>query len=162
MYQVTLPCKPGATVFYVETLFDRSVVECRVDEFCVTQDGIYAILDLIKNGIVLRRNRGVNISDFGRTVFLTLEQAKEEPRKIRRFAMRIFGIEMPYLDLYMKEHIKPFKSRNVRHRQTCPCCGEKLVNVYLNIYYSEPRDRYLCKKCLEKALAERRMRGNEI
>lgn len=76
MYQVTLPCKPGTTVFYLQSLFDKSVVECRIDEFCVTQDGIYAILDQVKHGIVFRRIQGVKISCFGVSVFFSPEEAK--------------------------------------------------------------------------------------
>ncbi len=49
--------------------------------------------------------------------------------------------DWPYLDLLPPCRFKPAKP--VRHQQTCPVCGRKLVNTYL-------RDgKWKCRRCWE-------------
>lgn len=49
----------------------------------------------------------------------------------------------PYYDFMRRWRFKPDKP--VRHRQTCPVCGRKLVNTYL-------RDgQRKCRRCWEEA-----------
>lgn len=52
---------------------------------------------------------------------------------------------------FLLNDIKVKKKRTVLHQKTCPTCGNKLVNVY----YSKQLDKYICKKCTDKLLAEK-------
>ena len=45
---------------------------------------------------------------------------------------------------YMMPKLKP--TPKIRHRQTCPDCGQKRVNLY----YSELTKKYHCKDCLNQ------------
>ena len=56
----------------------------------------------------------------------------------------------PYLDMYtddMRRTVNRVRNRldaTVVHQETCPCCGRKLVNLYL-------RDgEWKCKACWDK------------
>lgn len=41
------------------------------------------------------------------------------------------------LKMYKRDHAQ------VRHRETCPVCGRKLVNLY-----RQPDEQYICGKCM--------------
>ena len=49
----------------------------------------------------------------------------------------------PYFDYFPRWWFKPEKP--VRHQQTCPVCGRKLVNTYLK------DGVWKCKKCWEES-----------
>lgn len=51
-----------------------------------------------------------------------------------------------FLNDLKKQLLKNSKKPTVLHRQTCPCCNRKLVNLYpLN-----NSKKYLCKICIDK------------
>lgn len=59
----------------------------------------------------------------------------------------------PYTDMFVAEMKRMLKAKSrprptVLHRQTCPYCGRKLVNVY----FSDSQNEYMCKECLDKTL----------
>ena len=60
----------------------------------------------------------------------------------------MFGFTTPYLDMYRAEHFKFKPKPTVLHQKTCPICGRKLVNIY----YSKPLDKYICKQCMQKEI----------
>lgn len=64
----------------------------------------------------------------------------------------MFDFPTPYTDMFVadiKRELSKLKSKPIiLHRQTCPCCGKKLVNLY----YSATQDKYFCKDCLDKVL----------
>lgn len=45
----------------------------------------------------------------------------------------------------------------VLHQKTCPVCDSKRVNVY----YSNAFDKYICKKCIDKATKKYESEGVE-
>lgn len=71
----------------------------------------------------------------------------------------------PYLDMYIRESIsrrnrRPRDNSGVLHHETCPCCGRKLVNLYLGdtkkvvVMYGEnvikTEKVWKCKACWDK------------
>lgn len=62
----------------------------------------------------------------------------------------MFDFQTPYLDMFLADNRKKFrnlaKRPTVLHRQTCPTCSRKLVNLY----FSALQDKYICKECLER------------
>ena len=50
--------------------------------------------------------------------------------------------DWPYLDTFPRWLFKPAKP--VRHQQTCPVCGRKLVNTY----YKD--GKWKCRRCWEE------------
>lgn len=63
----------------------------------------------------------------------------------------MFNFETPYTDLYRTKFFKRSGKPLTLHRRTCPTCDSKLVNLY----YSAQAEKYMCKACLDKGLAER-------
>lgn len=63
----------------------------------------------------------------------------------------MFYFETPYLDMYRVGHRKRKPKPKVLHRETCPECGRKLVNLY----YSEQLNKYICKKCTDDISEEK-------
>lgn len=67
----------------------------------------------------------------------------------------MFDFPTPYTDMFhqdMKRMIKKLKDKpTVLHRQTCPCCDRKLVNLY----YSATLEKYICKECLDKYINQK-------
>lgn len=58
----------------------------------------------------------------------------------------------PYYDFMRHWRFKPAKP--VRHQQTCPVCGRKLVNTYL-------RDgEWKCRRCWEEAACKTGWKGS--
>ena len=62
----------------------------------------------------------------------------------------------PYLDMYAQEIRSSIRRKNRRsnrhdtpvvHHETCPCCGRKLVNLYLK------DGQWQCKACWDKEAA---------
>lgn len=51
--------------------------------------------------------------------------------------------------------IKP--KPTVLHQKTCPICNSKRVNVY----YSNTLNKYICKKCIDKATKKHESEGEE-
>ena len=72
--KITLPCEVETTVYYINT-YTWQIFECKIHEFCITADGTFAILDDEYKGISRIRIRGVRLSDFGKIVFFTEEEA---------------------------------------------------------------------------------------
>ena len=63
----------------------------------------------------------------------------------------MFDFPTPYMDMFIadtKRKLSKIGSKpTVLHRETCPCCGKKLVNLY----YSATQEKYICKECLERS-----------
>ena len=60
----------------------------------------------------------------------------------------MFDFQTPYLDMYRTQVVK-FKNRpTILHRETCPLCERKLVNLY----YSSQLEQYICKRCRDQLL----------
>lgn len=64
----------------------------------------------------------------------------------------MFDFEQPYFNLYRTKRFRSSGIPTVLHHRTCPVCESKLVNLY----YSVQCERYLCKACLDKVMAERK------
>lgn len=73
---IQLPCEAETTVYYINRI-TWTITKCIIHEFSISADGIFAILDDEYKGIKRTRIRGVKLSDFGETVFLTYEEAAE-------------------------------------------------------------------------------------
>lgn len=78
-FLIKLPCRVGDTVWL--TNHDRLVLKekpmmCNVDEFKIQYNNCYAILNAIEPFYSLHRFKSVNIKEFGKTVFLTKEEAE--------------------------------------------------------------------------------------
>lgn len=73
--QITLPCNAGQAVFYVNTIA-KIIFAGSISEFCITEEGIFAILDDEYKGVKRKRIRGVPLSAFGDTLFFTREEAE--------------------------------------------------------------------------------------
>lgn len=70
------PCKVGDTVYAIFGEFEPYVAKCRVDEFLIERGGVYAVMDVYYGDFVARRNRSIPIDWFGKTVFLSREEAE--------------------------------------------------------------------------------------
>lgn len=73
--QINFPCSTGQAVFYVNTI-SRTIFAGYISEFCITEEGIFAILDDEYKGVKRKRIRGVPLSAFGDTLFFTWEKAE--------------------------------------------------------------------------------------
>lgn len=51
----------------------------------------------------------------------------------------------PYLDTCFGPRLRFKPAKPVRHQQTCPVCGRKLVNTYIR------NGEWKCRKCWEEA-----------
>lgn len=78
-------------------------------------------------------------------------------------------IQTSYLDMFIRDSIpkrnrKYGHNKNVLHHETCPCCGRKLVNLYLGDvkkiaeYHGEAvvkiEKEWKCKACWDKEKGE--------
>lgn len=80
-----LPCKVRSTVYLVDPRFAtsrRKVMECYIDEYTVNKYGCYAVLSGNEPFYMFKRFTAVNITDFGKTVFLTKEEAEKELKRL--------------------------------------------------------------------------------
>jgi hypothetical protein len=69
----------------------------------------------------------------------------------------------PYLDMYIRDSLprrnrKYGRNKDVIHHETCPCCGRKLVNLYLGDAKKFKGETLIatckewkCKACWDKA-----------
>ena len=76
-----LPCKVGKFVYLIDNRFASSrgkAMKCYIDEFTVSKFGCFAILSGCEPFYMLDRFTSVNIRNFGKTVFLTKEDAEKE------------------------------------------------------------------------------------
>lgn len=68
------PCKVGDTVYVVQM---REIYECRVNDICISAgNNNVVVLDRFINGFLIRRYRAEYFNAFGKTVFLTKEEAE--------------------------------------------------------------------------------------
>lgn len=78
---IHLPCRVGDTVYLIDHSICRNrkkPLKCIIDEFTVDQNNeCYAVLNGISITYALRRFKAVNIKEFGKTVFLTNEDAEQ-------------------------------------------------------------------------------------
>ena len=79
---VVLPCKVGALVWKIDERFTGRgrerwpILRCMVMEFSTDIVNTYAVLSGAEDWFAIRRFAAVPISDFGKTVFLTREEAE--------------------------------------------------------------------------------------
>ena len=71
------PCKVGDAVYAVSNNPQNTLVQCRVSAFEITTHDAVAIIDIIIGDLVLQRQRGIYFGNFGKTVFLTREEAEK-------------------------------------------------------------------------------------
>ena len=72
------PCKAGQTVYAIDSLNHKEIYECRVNEISMSAgNNNFVVLDRFIGGFLLRRNYSVCFNDFGKTVFLTREEAEK-------------------------------------------------------------------------------------
>lgn len=64
----------------------------------------------------------------------------------------MFEFLTPYYDMYLNEPRRRFSHPIKVHRATCPHCGGKL----LTLYWSEQLGKYICRKCMDVFLGERK------
>ena len=78
---VIMPCKVGDIVWIFHDVFtsrlDGKPMRCAVDEFSTDRNNTYAVLNGCEQFYAMRRFKAVDISEFGKTVFLTREAALE-------------------------------------------------------------------------------------
>ena len=80
---VALPCRAGATVWAIDNRFfqrDKNrlpMVRCRVNEFAMSGESVFAVLDGAESWFSMSRFKTVSVRDFGKTVFLTRAAAEE-------------------------------------------------------------------------------------
>ena len=80
-----LPCKVGKFVYLIDNRFASSrgkAMKCYIDEFTVSKFGCFAILSGCEPFYMLNRFTSVNIRNFGKTVFLTKEEAEQELKRM--------------------------------------------------------------------------------
>ena len=69
------PCKLGQTVYVLQL---REIYECRVNEICISAgNNNVVVLDRFINGFLIRRYGAEYFNAFGKTVFLTKEEAEK-------------------------------------------------------------------------------------
>lgn len=77
---IHLPCKVGATVYLInhnKLEMRAKPIKCIVDEFTMSGVDCYAVLNANEPFYSMRRFKAVNIKNFGKTVFLTKEEAEQ-------------------------------------------------------------------------------------
>lgn len=69
------PCKVGDTVYVIQLC---EIYECRVNEICMSAgNNNVVVLDRFTNGFIIRRYGAEYFNAFGKTVFLTREEAEK-------------------------------------------------------------------------------------
>ena len=69
------PCKVGQTVYVIQLC---EIYECRVNEICMgAGNNNVVVLDRFINGFLIRRYVAEYFNAFGKTVFLTREEAEQ-------------------------------------------------------------------------------------
>ena len=76
---VELPCKVGQTVWLLEL---SKVQQARVNEINISLSGNVVVVDLILDSFALNRNRAIYFVQFGKTLFLTKEEAEKKLKEI--------------------------------------------------------------------------------
>ena len=71
------PCKVGDMVYVIFSQFKNEISKCRVDEFLIQGNGMYAVVDIYYPNYVAKRNASFPIWWFGRFVFPTMEEAEK-------------------------------------------------------------------------------------
>ena len=80
-----LPCEVNSIVYLVDKRFAtsrRRVMQCYINEYKVDKFGCYAILSGCEPYYMLSRFTAVEIEDFGKTVFLTKEEAEQGLKRL--------------------------------------------------------------------------------
>lgn len=70
------PCKVGDTVYVIFSQFKNEIEKCRVDEFLIQNDRMYAVIDVYYPNFVAKRNTSIPIFWFGKFAFFTKEEAE--------------------------------------------------------------------------------------
>jgi hypothetical protein len=74
---IVLPCKVGQTV-YIPAIWCKEVLQYRVGEINLgAGNNNVVVLDLYIRNFVVPRSQAVYFNEFGKTVFLTLEEAEK-------------------------------------------------------------------------------------
>ena len=83
-----LPCKVGTVVYLIDhnsVRMKKKPFKCIIDEFTVDKyKDCYAVLNGVENFYMMRRFRAVNIKQFGKTVFLTKEEAEKALERLEK------------------------------------------------------------------------------
>lgn len=74
---IELPCNAGDTVYIFNRTARNDIMKCEIDEFTVSSDGIYAVLNSCELYYAMRRFKAVRIDDFEKSVFTTREAAEQ-------------------------------------------------------------------------------------
>lgn len=73
---VVLPCKAGNTVWCLNEYPKKEVFECLVSSIEMGRSSNVIIIDRVVGKFTLQRCRGYYFDDFGKTVFLSREEAE--------------------------------------------------------------------------------------
>ena len=79
---LVLPCKVGEIVWLLDERFvgrgrERwPMVRCKINEFAMVGESVFAVLDGAESWYSVSRFKALSVRDFGRTVFLTREEAE--------------------------------------------------------------------------------------
>lgn len=75
-----LPCKAKQIVYILDPNLCQRIhrpFKCEVDEFVIDGKSCFAVLNGCEHYYAMRRFKAVNIDNFGKTVFLTREEAEQ-------------------------------------------------------------------------------------
>jgi len=73
-----MPCKSKQIVYILDPNLCQRIhrpFKCEVDEFVIDGKSCFAVLNACEHYYAMRRFKAVNIDNFGKTVFLTSEEA---------------------------------------------------------------------------------------
>lgn len=79
---IVLPCKVGDTVWVIDERFSSRdgkglpIIRCEIDEFSVRKSSVFVALNGAERWFAVTRFKWVLIGEFGKTVFLTREEAE--------------------------------------------------------------------------------------
>ena len=75
-----MPCKAKQIVYILDPNLCQRIhrpFKCEVDEFVIDGKSCFAVLNGCEHYYAMRRFKAVNIDNFGKTVFLTREEAEQ-------------------------------------------------------------------------------------
>ena len=81
-----LPCKAKSIVYLIDHQLIRrknQPFKCEVDEFVIERNGCYMLLNGCEPFYAMRRFKAINITNFGKTVFITKEEAEQALAKMK-------------------------------------------------------------------------------
>ena len=81
---VKLPCKVGDIVYIINDYDKFEIYKCRVNEFSFSMSKPVMVIDRLIGSYVLQRCRGMYLSDFGKTIFLSREEAENALKALKK------------------------------------------------------------------------------